>query len=203
MFYNVLEKKKKKATRILNPKTFFLLLFLIILFIAPVYADDTSGTASVGDAEPPIVPSAPGTRDEPIVFDLFVESSDYIVLPFSSSVTTTIEAYNRVGRDAEVMFVWSILDSDNEPVKNGSFLYLVLGYQTVTIDVEVPVVTKEGEYVLKIDVPEIDVTGSSTYPFTVYSIVGYLLGPGIWIPAIIVILICSITFGYWLIHNYT
>jgi len=172
-----------------------LLLFFLItsLFIAPVFAEGTTdGTATVEESA--VTPGPGGPKTEPIVFDLFVNTPDYIILPFSSSITTTIDVYNRVGRDAEVMFVWSIINDNNLQVKNGSFLHLILGYQQKTLDVEVPAPTDEGDYILQIDVPEIEVTGSSTHPFHVYGIIAWLFGPGWWLLAMIVfvafVLVC-------------
>jgi len=134
---------------------------------------------------PPPPPIMPPGRYEPIVFDMFVSTSDYIVLPFSSSVKATIDVYNRVGIDAEVMFVWTIIDSNNLQVKNGSFLHLILGYQSKTLEIEVTAPTEEGDYILQVDVPAIDVTGSTTYPFHVYGITTWLLGPGIFMLAMV------------------
>jgi len=173
-----------------------LLLFFLItsLFIAPVFAESTTeGTATVEESA--VTPGPGGPRTEPIVFDLLVQPIDYLVLPFSSSVTTSVDVYNRVGQDAEVMFVWTIFDRNNLQVKNGSFLHLILGYQQTTIDFDVPAPMKEGLYTLQVDVPAIEVTGASTREFVVYGTLSFLFGPGWWILTMIVfvaiVLVCA------------
>jgi len=163
----------------------FLFFLTVTLFIAPVFAEGTTteGTATVEESVPPPPPPPlpPGTYYQPIVFDMLVSTSDYVILPFFPSVKATIDVYNRVSRDAEVMFVWTIIDSDNLQVKNGSFLHLILGYQTKTLKIEVPTPTEEGDYILQVDVPAIEVTGSTTHPFHVYGVTTWLLGPGMFV----------------------
>jgi len=172
-----------------------LLLFFLFtsLFIGSVYADSSEGTATVEDSG--VTPGPGGPQIEPIVFDLLVQPIDYLVLPFSSSVTTSVDVYNRVGQDAEVMFVWTIFDRNNLQVKNGSFLHLILGYQQTTIDFDAPAPTKEGLYTLQVDVPAIEVTGASTREFVVYGTLSFLFGPGWWILTMIVfvaiVLVCA------------
>lgn len=177
-------------------KTQNLLLFFLIfaLFIVPVFAENSSGTATIEDGTELPPPSPPGITD-PIVFDLLVNTPDYIILGLSSKITTSIDVYNRVGRDAEVMFVWTIIDSNDIQVKNGSFLHLILGYQQTTLDVDVPAPKEEGDYTLQIDVPAIEVTGASTHPFHVYGILSFLLGPGWWILAIFCVAAVAVFFG--------
>lgn len=182
----------------MNTRTFILFFLILALLVTPVFAD-SEGTATVGGDEESS-PLPPGTKTEPVVFDLFVMTPNYIILPFSSKITTSIDVYNRVSSDSEVMFVWTIWDSKNLQVKNGSFLYLILGYQQITLDVEVSAPSKEGDYTLQIDVPEIDVTGASTHPFHVYGILSFLFGPGWWL-ALLIVTICAIVFLGWLLYK--
>ena len=114
-----------------------------------------------------------------------MSSSDYVVIPFQSTVGTSIEAYNRANRDAEVVFVWSITDVDDVQVNNGSFSYLVYSYEKELIDKEFPAPDEEGDYVLSIDIPDVQVSGSASYPFRVYSVLGWFVGPG-WFVAVAV-----------------
>jgi len=184
----------------MKTKIFLLFFLLFALFVAPAFAEGSSGTATIEDGTSP-PPTPPRTRTEPIVFDLFVMTPDYIILPFSSKITTTIDVYNRVSRDVEVMFVWTIIDSNDIQVKNGSFLHLILGYQQKTLDIEVPAPDVEGNYVLQVDVPEIDVTGSSTHPIRVYGIMSWLFGPGIWLLVVAVLVVAGAIFLVWIIYR--
>ena len=181
--------QKKKET-ILKTQNFLLFFLIIALFVAPVFAGTSDGTATVEDGtEDPPSTSPPGTTTEPILFDLSITKiPDYIILPLHSSIPVTIHADSRNNRNAEMVIVWTIVDSNDVAVKNGSFSHLFYEYEEIDFDVELPAPKEEGHYVLRIDVFNNDnLSGTTSSPFHVYGILSFLLGgPGWWLLAIFV-----------------
>ena len=91
--------------------------------------------------------------------------------------------------------MWSVTDENGVEVNDGSFLYLIYKYETKIIDIDVPVSSEVGDYVFNVGVPDHQVTGSATYPFTVYDTFGWLFGPGWFV--LVAVVIVLILFGFY------
>lgn len=153
--------------------------------------------------EPP-PPSSHAQPFLPLKFDISLILPSYVIQPFLPSVHVDVDLVNRADRDAEVQMYWWITDTKTgAKLSEGSLNTLIFAYAQKTVEIDVPTPTEEGDYTFHIQVKEpegVQISGLTTRTFQVYHVVGWLLGPGLFLLAIIIAVVALAVIA-WLKHE--
>jgi hypothetical protein len=152
---------------------------------------------SIPITPPVIIPPIPLL---PLHFDVAMKLPSYLIFQVQPSFHATVTLTNTVNQPAEVQLYWWITSQNGQTTADGIASTYIQAYANKTIQLYPPTPTKQGNYTFHVNVkqPEgVQISGVTTQTFQVYGVASWLIGPGLFYLAIILIAVTFLIAVVW------